>query len=72
MIFSAVPLEVAQPLMAGFGPMYVASMAPEKSASMAAGPALKVFGSSLVLPRDCWNRPFLTPIRAGAWVMFGK
>jgi hypothetical protein len=33
---------------------------------------LKVLGSSLVLPSACWNNPFFTPIRAGAWVMFGK
>ncbi len=47
-------------------------MAPENSASIAAGPALNVFASSFVLPRDCWKKPLFTPTSAGAWVMFGK
>ena len=58
--------------MAGFGPMNVASMAPESSASMAAGPALKVVVSSLVSPSASWKVPFFTPSTAEAWVTFGK
>ena len=59
--------------MAGFGPMYVASIAPEKSASIAAGPALNVLVSSLTLaPSFSAKMPFSTPTIAVAWVMFGK
>ena len=40
---------------------------------MAAGPALNVLVSSLVdVPRASAKRLFLTPTRAGAWVMVGK
>jgi hypothetical protein len=57
--------------MAGLGPTYVASTAPEKIASVAAGPALKVavFGA---LPRCLVKIPFCTPTSAVACVMFGK
>ena len=58
--------------MAGFGPRKVASMAPDSSASIAAGPALKVEVSSLVLPSASWNVPSATPRTAEAWVTFGK
>ena len=40
---------------------------------MAAGPALKVFGSSVTFePSFSAKMPFSTPTSAGAWVMFGK
>ena len=53
MILIDVPLLCVHALIAGFGPMKVASIAPELSASMAAGPALKVWVSSFVLPSAC-------------------
>ena len=71
-IRSASPLDLTKALMAGLGPMNVASMAPESSDSIAAGPALKVVVSSLVSPSASWNVPFFTPSTAEAWVTFGK
>src|SRR5664279_1196437 len=68
----ASPLDLAKALIAGFGPMYVASMAPDSRASMAAGPALKVLVSSLVSPSAAWKVPSFTPSTAEAWVTFGK
>jgi len=58
--------------MAGFGPIKLASMAPDSRDSMAAGPALKVEVSSLVEPRASWNVPSATPRTAEAWVTFGN
>jgi hypothetical protein len=72
MIRSAEPLLWAQPVMAGFGPMYVASMAPENSASIADGPALNVLVSRAMSPSSSAKILFWTPTRAGAWVMLAK
>ena len=47
-------------------------MAPALRASIAAGPALKTWVLSLVSPRFLATRPWLTPTRAGAWVMLPK
>ena len=69
---SASPLDLAKALIAGFGPMNAASMAPDSSASIAAGPALKVLVSSLVSPSASWKVPSFTPSTAEAWVTFGK
>src|SRR5947209_11997017 len=52
--------------------MYVASMAPDNSASVAAGPALNVAVLSLLAPSASWKKPFFTPTIALAWVKFGK
>ena len=56
------PLDLTKELMAGLGPMKVASMAPESRASIAAGPALKVLVSSLVSPSADWKVPLATPV----------
>lgn len=70
---TASPLDLEKAFTVGFGPMYVASSAPEKIASIAAGPALKVFVSSLTsLPSFSAKMPCSTPTTAGAWVMLGK
>ena len=58
--------------MAGPGPTYVASMAPDFSASIAAGPALNVLTSSFVAPRCLAKKPSLSATIAVAWVTFGK
>ena len=47
-------------------------MAPALRASIAAGPALKTWVLSLVSPRLLAMKPWLTPTRAGAWVMLPK
>src|SRR5437763_15400834 len=47
-------------------------MASENRASTAAGPALKVDVSSLLVPSASAKKPFSTPVMALAWVMFGK
>lgn len=48
-------------------------MAPENSASIAAGPALNVSVSSLVPDPNASSKNFFcTPTRAGACVMLGK
>ena len=72
MILIAEPLLWVHALIAGLGPMNVASMAPEFSASIAAGPALKVWVSSFVLPSACWICLFDTPSTGRAWVRFAK
>jgi hypothetical protein len=54
---SASPLLLTKALMAGLGPMYVASIAPANSASTAAGPALKVCVVSFVPPAPGRTRP---------------
>ena len=71
---SASPSDWAKPLMAGLGPMKLASMASAKSASIASGPALKVFEASSVTlsARASSKKPSFTPTIAGPWVMFGK
>src|SRR5256885_13993724 len=71
MILIAWPWDLAYALIAGFGPTYVASTAPEKTASAAAGPALNVsvFGAR---PRCLAKIPFSTPTSAVACVMLGK
>ena len=67
------PFDFAYALIAGLGPMYVASIAPESSASEADEPALNVAVSSVTLgPRFLAKRPLSTPTIAVAWVMFGK
>jgi hypothetical protein len=73
MIRMASPSDWAKALMAGFGPMNVASMASENSASVASGPALNVAVSNVTSsPRAASNRPSSTPMMAGACVTFGK
>ena len=47
-------------------------MAPENSASIAAGPALKSGLELDVGAERLGEEPFSTPTRAVAWVMFGK
>src|SRR5581483_1442101 len=72
-IRSASPLERTYPLIAGFGPTYVMSIAPANKASMADGPALKVFQSIFVCcPMALSNQPFALPIMACGCVMLGK
>ena len=68
----ASPCDLANALIAGFGPMYVASIAPERSASTAAGPALNVCVFRVSAPRALAKMPFSTPTIAVAWVTFGK
>ena len=65
-------VRLAKALIAGFGPMYVASSAPAKIAVTTSGPALKVFVSSLLAPSFSAKIPFSTPTIAVAWVTFGK
>jgi hypothetical protein len=73
MILIALPCDFAHALIEGLGPTYEASTAPEKIASTAAGPALKVAVLSSTPPPRCLaNKPFRTPTRAVACVMFGK
>ena len=50
---SASPSDWAKPLIAGLGPMNVASMAPENRASIASVPALKVAVSSVHVVAQC-------------------
>ena len=70
---SASPSDLAKPLIAGLGPMYVASMASANSASTASPPALNVDVSSVTLsPSASARMPFSTPTSAVAWVTFGK
>jgi len=47
-------------------------MAPDFSASIAAGPALKVLTSSLVRPSSLAKKPSFSATIAVAWVRFGK
>ena len=69
----AAPSDLAYPLIAGFGPMKLASIAPENSASMTSVPELKVdVSSEAVEPSASWNSPVSTPMIAGAWVTLGK
>src|SRR5258706_2031042 len=59
--------------MAGFGPMYVMSIAPANSASIAEGPALKVFQSIVTLgPMRFSNQLLALPTMAWACVMLGN
>ena len=51
---TASPFDCAYALIAGLGPMNVASIAPPKSASTAAGPALKIWVVSVVSPSASW------------------
>lgn len=66
------PAEATNVLMAGFGPMYVASIAPADSASIAAGPALNTCVESSVSPSASSMRPSSSPTSAGACVTFAK
>ncbi len=66
------PSDLAKALMAGLGPMNVASMDSDRRASLASVPALKVKVSSVASPRASANRPSSTPMMAGAWVTLGK
>jgi len=48
-------------------------LSPANSASISAGPALKVLVSSAAaFPSRCWNVPRPTPTSAAAWVTLGK
>src|SRR5580693_1617582 len=59
--------------MAGLGPMYVMSIAPANRASIAEGPALKLFHSILTCgPMALSNHPLLLPTIACGCVMFGN
>ncbi len=69
---TASPFDFTKLLIAGLGPMNVASMAPALRASIAAGPALKTCVVSVVSPRASSNWPPATPTSAGAWVTFAK
>ena len=70
---SASPFDLAYPLIAGFGPMKLASRAPENIASMTSVPELNVVVSSFTdEPRASANVPSSTPMIAGACVTFGK
>ncbi len=72
-IRNASPSDWANPLIAGLGPMNVASIAPDSSASIASPPALKCETSSVTFgPRASAKTPLSTPTIAGAWVTFGK
>jgi len=66
------PWDWMNPLIAGFGPMNVASMAPALSASIAEGPALNTCVESTVSPSSSSNVPLARPTRAGACVTFAK
>ena len=73
MIRIAAPLDLAKALIAGFGPMNVASIAPLRSAYDAAGPALKDETSNVTPgPRALAKMPLSTPTIADAWVTLGK
>src|SRR5579884_4021653 len=53
--------------------MYAMSIAPANSASIADGPALKLFHSILVCgPSAFSNQPFAFPIMACGWVILGN
>ena len=69
---TASPFDCANALMAGLGPMNVASIAPPNSASTAAGPALKIWVVSFVSPSASWKVPSSTPTRATACVRLAK
>src|SRR5439155_16382531 len=72
-IRTAFPPDRWNALIAGFGPTNVASRAPEKMASTAAGPALNVWVDSFTFePRAAAKIPFSTPTSAGACVTLGK
>ena len=72
-IRSASPFDWAKPLIAGLGPMNVASIAPESSASIASPPALKLRDLQRhVRAEGLGEGPVSTPTIAGAWVTFGK
>src|SRR5271167_4151384 len=59
--------------MVGLGPTYVMSIAPANNASIAEGPALKVFQSIFTFgPMAFSNQPFAFPTMACAWVMLGN
>ena len=69
----AAPLDWAKPLIAGLGPMKLASRLPANSASTTSVPELNVCSSSSTLgPSASSNNPLSTPMIAGAWVTFGK
>ena len=70
---TASPSVWAKALMAGFGPMKVASMPSASRASPASVPESKVEYSMLATPsRESSKKPSLTAAIAGAWVTFGK
>src|ERR1700732_4506252 len=59
--------------MAGFGPIYVMSIAPANRASMAEGPALKLFQSILTWdPIAFSNHPLFLPTIACGCVILGN
>src|SRR5215469_7817849 len=67
------PPERTYPLIVGFGPMYVISIAPANNASIADGPALNDFHSILTFgPIALSHAPFALPTIACGCVMFGN
>ncbi len=68
----ASPFDFTKALMAGLGPMKLASRPSEKIASIAWGPALNVWVWRSTSPRCFSKKPFSSPIIDGACVMFGK
>src|SRR3974390_346002 len=70
---NASPFERTYPLIAGFGPTYVISIAPAKRASIADGPALKLVHCTLTCgPIALSNQPFALPTIAWACVILGN
>src|ERR1019366_2449357 len=72
-IRSASPFERTYPEIAGFGPIYVMSIAPANKASIAEGPALKLFHSILTWgPIAFSNQPLFLPTIACGCVILGN
>src|ERR1019366_8443646 len=72
-IRSASPFERTYPEIAGFGPIYVMSIAPANKASIAEGPALKLFHSILTWgPIAFSNHPLFLPTIACGCVILGN
>lgn len=67
------PPDFCQVLIAGLGPTYAASSCPASSAVASSVPVLNGYSFSVTfLPRLVAKKPSLTPISAGAWVMFSR
>ncbi len=66
------PSDWAKALMAGLGPMKVASIESDRMASLASVPELNVNVSRVASPRAPAKSPSSTPMMAGAWVTLGK
>ena len=70
---TASPSVWAKALMAGLGPMNVASMPSASRASPASVPESKVLYSTVAVPsRAVSKKPSWTAATAGPWVTFGK